>query len=277
MLSRLALVAVVACAAAGALVREMGAAYVCPDGLLCLASPIGADDPRLFAALGHRLLGLVAIVSVVAAALRHGSARPLAAAVALVAVVAQPLVGVGGERMLLEPTWVMAHLGLSLLCVGALSALSWPRAASGPSLELLGGSVLALAVVAVGAAGASGAQELCTGWPLCRPSEGSAWLVDGARSLMLLALGLLAAIAVRRGRSSRAQVVLRLCGLLIGADLALFATGASPEFAVAQTMLLHVAVAGAWWLLPASGWLVADRPATSPLPTSAPPSGAPTT
>jgi hypothetical protein len=256
-------------------VHAFGAAYLCPDGLLCMAPPVGADDPRLWLALGHRLTALVAFVAVSVAAWRARRTHTVAAFVAVGSVLAQGAVGVAVERSLLEPGWVLAHGGLSLLGTAALAPLCWPRRVGGA--EALVAGLLVTASAALLAVASTGAAEVCTAWPLCRPLEGAAPGVDGARIALLAAFLAVAVLAVRRGRASGAQLVLRVVGLLLGADLAHQVTGGGAEFALVRVALLHLVVVGAWWLLPVSQWLPAGRPATSPLPTNAPPSGAPTT
>lgn len=272
---RLALALVVTCAVAGALVRVAGAGLVCPDGLACLASPLPLSDPRLWLAGGHRLLAGAAALATVGAAVRQGRQTPIAAALAALAVLGQVLVGLFLEDSLLALGWGSVHLLLSLLATGSLVAMGWPRRLRSGIAHLpavLMAVALVLASVAVGSEGVLA----CDGWPICG-DDARAPFVDGMRFTMLAAFLAVAVVAMRQGRHAPAQLVLRIYGMVLGADLAVFATAGAPEFQVAQVALLHGAIAATWWLLPFSEWPAAERPATSPLPTSAPSHGAPTT
>ena len=268
--ARLALGASVLVAASGVGLRAYGGALACPDALCLAVAPSSLEG---VAALSHRVLALTAGAAGLVALVRAARAQPLLAASGAVVLGLSASAGIWAHSALLAPVTTGAHLGLSVAWAGILALLAWPSLA--PS-HARGAAVAAIGLVAASSSTVgAGAYIACGAWPLCAadaPAIG--WAALGARAAwvsLAVALGVGAFRWPHGPGRDAAHLLLRLVGLVIGADLAVVLAGSVPELAVAQVVVLHLLVASIAWSL-AETWpaeVMVRRAAPTPSPSPA--------
>jgi heme a synthase len=127
----LSLILLAAIVLTGAAVRLTGSGLGCPDWPRCHGQVIAPGDTTAWIEYGNRLVsGAVGLV-VLAAAVLAWRVRPFRRDLARLAVV--PVVAVGAQGVLggltvrneIAPEFVMAHFGLSLVCLVAAGAVAW--------------------------------------------------------------------------------------------------------------------------------------------------------
>lgn len=280
----------------GSVVRTTGSGLACPDWPLCNGRLLPTQSLHVFLEWLHRLLALLVSVLLFATGGWIAARRALRArlgglaALAIVLLLTQVLLGALTVWKLLHPAVVSSHLATALLLfatVTALTQLAFAEAdgpedlpAGPPGLRplLVGATVLLFAQAVLGGiVSTSHAGLACPDWPACRGQ----WfppLADGMALHMLhrttgyVTALVMVMVAVRARRApdpairagtamtlslTLAQVVLGVTSVLLG----------TPVWLVA----MHLATAAALLALLTTLTLRAARlPATQPAPALAP-------
>ena len=255
----------------GSIVRTTGSGLACPDWPLCHGRWIPPLEPKVLIEWTHRLVALVVSVLLVGTAFLS-IARPVLrsrlgwlAALAVVLLAVQIMLGALTVWKLLDPAIVGGHLGVALLLFCTLLTLTLiarrheegadllPTGVSRPAglLPVLGLTTVAAFAQSLlgGAVAANHAALVCPDWPTCNgvwwpPMEG---LVGLHMSHRLGAYTLAALVVVTAVRARRApDPAIRLGGaLVLGLTLTQIVLGvanlylATPPWMVA----LHLATA----------------------------------
>ena len=167
----------------GGLVRVSGSGLGCPDWPTCYGKPYPAADLHSIIEYSHRangaLFGLLVILTVLAALWLHRLRRTSVtsvAAVTLLAVVAEGLLGWQVVATLLAPVLVLIHLGLALLILGAMVAITvlavpvpqTPDRAGAVGRPALAATAATYVMLLTGSSVvATHADDVCRAWPLC--------------------------------------------------------------------------------------------------------------
>ena len=166
----------------GGLVRVSGSGLGCPDWPTCYGRPYPPATLHAIIEYSHRtvgaITGLLIIATVIVAFLTfRGRRSPVnwLTLGTLGTVIVEGLLGGLVVKTELHPVLVLVHLGIALLILAfmiAAALLAEPAVASPPSSGFVGlltvATVLTYAMLLTGSSVvASGADEVCTGWPLC--------------------------------------------------------------------------------------------------------------
>jgi len=254
----------------GGVVRVSGSGLGCPDWPLCHGTFLPTFDLPTFIEWAHRLLAIVAGLSLASLTLwtlaRHRSElamRWLALSAAALYLFQAVL---GGVVVVLElpHTWVTAHLANAELLLAVLTVMAivvrWPRVAleGRPDAAAWLGASAAAAVFLLMLSGAyvrgADAATSCTSWPLC---EGASLGSDVSQVVHMLhryiaaAVGALVVLAaVAAWRQQRRHSALRpLAALTLGLFAAQVAVGAANPLSGFSPVALgaHPAVASLLW------------------------------
>jgi len=253
----------------GGVVRTSGSGEACPDWPACHGQALPPLEAHALVEYSHRAVGtltgllLLLTCGVAIAFLRRPTPRiAWLAALALLAVVAEGLLGAVVVFRDLAPWLVVGHLVLAMAVLGLLVALvvqasPAPRLGAGERFRRLAGAAAAaalLAMVSGAAVVALGAEAACRAWPLCVAAPPGAPLNDLHRVVAGLAVVLVlhtAGAAWRRVPGLRpaaaAAAVASVLQVAAGAGAAL--SGAAVYSA------LHVALGSAAWMAVAWMWL----------------------
>ena len=254
----------------GGLVRVTSSGLACPDWPTCYGKPYPAPDLHSIIEYGHRangaVFGLLVIVTVLAAFWLHRLRRtPVTsvAAVTLLAVVAEGLLGWQVVATLLAPVLVLIHLGLALLILAAMVAVvvlavpvpETPARAGAVGRPALAATAATYVMLLTGSSVvATHADDACRAWPLCGSGLTLNLTNPGGfdslhRGVVLLVSALLVVVLARAIRWAGCA---RAARPIAWATLASLATQIVVGGAVAITdqpvfLVVHVALATVVW------------------------------
>jgi protoheme IX farnesyltransferase len=254
----------------GGIVRVSGSGLGCPDWPLCYGQFLPSFDLTTFIEWFHRLLAIVAGLSLATLTLwtllRYRSERALVALTLTAAALYLLQAALGAIVVLLElpHEWVTAHLANAELLLAVLTILAvvvrWPDVALGgrpDAAAWLGASAVVATFVLI-LSGAyvrgAGAATACVSWPLC---EGASVGADPSQLVHMLhryiaaAVGVLVTLAaVAAWREERRHPALRpLAALTLALFLLQVAIGAANPLTAFSPLALgaHPAVASLLW------------------------------
>ncbi|MEA2313109.1 MAG: heme a synthase, partial [Solirubrobacteraceae bacterium] len=261
----------------GAAVRVTGSGLGCPDWPKCYHN--GRLTPELnthaYIEFGNRMLTSVVSLAAIAAALLAFARRPYRRDLARIALLLP--IGVAGQAVMggltvkygLSPSWVMAHLILSMLVLVAAGTLAWrarPETDGGPepsraplglrravwALFALGLVTIVAGTVATAAgphAGGEGTGDVVARLEFKGPGT-LRWLVErhGALAALLGVLAVVVFVLARRAGADRhlVQRLFRVC-LLMAAQGALGIAQYNLKLP-AELVWVHVALATLLWV-----------------------------
>jgi len=255
----------------GGLVRAEGAGLACPDWPLCNGHVVPAADKLVLIEWGHRLIAAILGFGILYTAAgawrwyRRDRTVLIPAALALLFVVIQILLGGLTVTADLSPQIVSAHLGTSLAVFGSM-IVTLAGVAGVPRHQRASGSLRAFPLVALFGAlvtyglmltgtyvVGSGAGAACRSWPLCDGLPGGGNLVQ-VHMFHRTAVLLVGAVVLYTAywawqvrRQYRPLFIVAAAGVVIYGAQALVGAGNIWFGLIPPVQVAHIATAAAMW------------------------------